>query len=63
MASKIFNLLKSADVDTSAVLTNYSSRDVIEYRKSTVNLFEAVMPVEGRIDDMMITDKETVPEN
>lgn len=63
MASKIYNLLKSADVDTSAVLTNYSSRDVIEYRKSTVNLFEAVMPVEGRIDDMMIYDEETVPEN
>lgn len=63
MASKIYNLLKSCDVDTAGVLANYSSRDVIEYHKSTVNLFETVMPVEGRIDDMMIEEKETVSQN
>ena len=63
MTSKIYDLLKSTDVDTASILVNYSSRDVIEYHKSTVNLFETVMPVQGRIDDMMITDKETVPQN
>lgn len=63
MTSKIYDLLKSASVDTTAILANYSSRDVIEYHKSTVNLFETVMPIQGRIDDMMIENEETMPQN
>lgn len=63
MATKIYALAKSCVVDDTAVLANYSSRDVIEYHKSTVDLFEKIMPVEGRVDDMLMDDDSNVADN
>lgn len=62
LASKMMQMASNCDVDNSRVVDDYSSKDVIDYEKSSVNLFEYVFPTEGRVDDMMINQSETVSE-
>lgn len=54
ISSRIFVLAKSSSVKKQEIIANYSSKDVIDYHKVQVDLFESVLPVNGRLDDMML---------
>ena len=54
VTDRIYTIAKGCDVDRDLIIVNYSSKDVIDYHKSQVNLFESSFPTEGRIDDLMI---------
>lgn len=51
---KIFQIAKGIDVNYDAIITNYSSKDVIDYQKKQIDLFNNAFPINGRIDDLMI---------
>lgn len=54
VTDRIYTIAKGSDVDRDLIIVNYSSKDVIDYHKTQVNLFESSFPIEGRIDDLMI---------
>jgi len=58
MSEKIFNLAKSATVKTDSIISTYSTKDVIDYTKSQIDLFDVVLPNSGRIDDLIKDDKD-----
>lgn len=51
---KIFQIVKGIDVNYDAVIAQYSSKDVIDYQKKQIDLFNNTFPINGRIDDLMI---------
>ena len=59
MSTKILQMAKSANVKSEDVVINYSSKDVIDYEKKEVNLFETTMPVNGNINDFLITPTDS----
>ena len=62
LADKIVQLAAGSNVNNSRVINDYSSKDVIDFNKKTVNLFENVFPVEGRVEEMMTDSTGEVPE-
>ena len=54
MSSRILLMAKGANVKTDDILNNFTSRDVIDYEKKQVNLFETIMPVNGNINEFII---------
>ena len=59
ISSKILTIAKSADVKRDDVVANFSSKDVIDYEKKQVNLFETIMPVNGNINDFLLTPEDS----
>ena len=59
LSSKILTIVKSADVKRDDVAASFSSKDVIDYEKKQVNLFETIMPVNGNINDFLITPEDS----
>lgn len=60
MARKILDVAKSVSVAEDAIVSTYSNSAVIDYRKSYVDLFKTIMPVAGRIDDLMVDENSQV---
>lgn len=54
MAQKIFDIAKSISISDEDVIDAFSSSETIDYQKTYVNLFQTVMPTEGRIDEFII---------
>ena len=54
VCSKIILIAKSSSVKNEDVLANYSTKDVIDYEKKNINLFETIMPVNGDIHDFLV---------
>lgn len=59
LSSRIILITRSADIKNEEIINNYSSKDVVDYQKKQVDLFETVLPVNGRIDDMMLDNKNS----
>ena len=57
LTEKILFLTKTANIKEDAVIANYSNKDIIDYEKKQVNLFETTMPVSGKIDELLIHDE------
>ena len=47
-------MARSALVRSEGIISAYSSKEVIDYEKQQVNLFETIMPVNGQINDFLI---------
>ena len=62
LSSKILQMAKSAKVKNDDVITVYSSKDVIDFEKKQVNLFETIMPVNGNINDFLISSGDSAEE-
>jgi len=61
LTSKMLFLAKSSNVKEDLIVANYSSKDIIDYEKKQVNLFETTMPVSGKLDEFLIdNDKEAL---
>lgn len=61
LCSRIFVLAKGAYVREDVIIANYSSKEVIDYHKKQVDLFESILPVNGRIDELLVKE-EVQPE-
>lgn len=51
---KILTLAKDSSVDRNRIVTNFSSKDVIDYQRKQVDLFETTLPVNGRVDELIV---------
>lgn len=60
LADKMYQVVKGTSVNEQLIIANYSSKDVIDYQKNTVNLFGEHFPVNGRIDDLLIGENSQV---
>ncbi|MBO7677740.1 MAG: hypothetical protein J6S49_09565 [Erysipelotrichaceae bacterium] len=62
VSTKILMMAKAANVKDEDVVANYSSKDVIDFEKKQVNLFETIMPVNGNINDFLISQDDSSAE-
>lgn len=53
-SSKMFQMAICNNVHKSRIVEDFSKKDVIDYQKIAVNLFEKTYPESGRVDDMMV---------
>lgn len=44
---------KSIDVDRNRVIDNYSSKDIVNYQKEPLNLFNVIIPTEGTLEELV----------
>lgn len=56
VAKKILILAKTVKVNRELVINTYSSKDVIDYEKKVIELFDTKMPENGVINDLIIED-------
>lgn len=63
LASKFYQMAIYSNVENDKIIAAYSSKDVVDYSKNPINLFETNLPLNGKIDDILIVDKEEVPDN
>ena len=54
LSSRILLIAKSLNVDNDDIIADFSFKDVIDYQKKQVNLFETIMPVNGNINEFLI---------
>ena len=54
LCSRILLIAKSMNVNHEDIVADFSFKDVIDYQKKQVNLFETIMPVNGNINDFLI---------
>ena len=59
LCSRILLIAKSLNVNHTDIVADFSFKDVIDYQKKQVNLFETIMPVNGSINDFMLETDET----
>lgn len=62
LVSKIMQMVKATNVLDEKIITDFSSIDVVDYEKSTVNLFGNTMPKEGRIEEFIINKDVQAPQ-
>lgn len=58
LAEKMLQMATANNVNNDKIIADFSSKDVIDYQKSTVNLFESVFPKDGRVEDFLIDSTE-----
>ncbi len=58
ITKRLFMLAESASVDRDLVVNDYANVDMIDYRREQVNLFETIVPQEGRLEDIVIDTPE-----
>ena len=58
VTSRILLIAKGANIANDDIIYRYSSKDVIDYQKKQVNLFETIMPVNGNINEFLIGTTE-----
>jgi len=49
-------MVQYIQVDDDLVLKNYYDRDLIDYQKKNVDLFDRIIPAHGRLDEMIIDE-------
>lgn len=54
ISSKMLLLARTIKVDEDDVITDYSAKEVIDYEKKQVNLFDLVVPVNGKVEELLI---------
>lgn len=54
VSSRVLLMAKGVNINSNDIVANYSSKDVIDYHKKQINLFETAMPVNGVVNDFLI---------
>ena len=55
VTSRILLMAKGTNIDNENIIYQYSSKEVIDFEKKQVNMFETIMPVNGNINEFFIT--------
>ena len=58
LCSRLLLILKTVNINEKYVREDYSRRDIIDYEKKQVNLFETIKPVNGNVNDLMVDGAE-----
>lgn len=58
VGDKIFILAKTVIVDKELVLSDYMDKDVIDYEKKAIELFDTKMPESGIINDLILNNED-----
>ena len=56
VTSELFVIAKSTKVNNEEVINIYSNKEIISYQKKQINLFDAVLPNNGELSDMLVDD-------
>ena len=62
-ARHILVFARGAKVETDKVIQAFSHKGVIDYQKKQVDLFEKIVPANGVIGELIITDETNVPQD
>lgn len=54
LSEKMLIIAKSISVNDIDVISNYSSKSIIDYQKKQINLFDLVLPVNGKLDELIL---------
>ena len=54
VTSELFVIAKSTKVNNEEVINIYSNKEIISYQKKQINLFDAVLPNNGELSDMLV---------
>lgn len=57
IAAEMLRIAKSLVVDYNAVVTKFSTKDVITYESTSIDLFENIVPEEGNIEELFKVDE------
>ena len=49
-------MAKNTSVDNEAVVKDFSNKDVIDYKKKQINLFDTSMPTSGELTEILVDD-------
>lgn len=58
LSSRILLMAKGADVKEETIIAELSTKNVIDYEKKQINLFDTIMPVNGVINDFIIEEND-----
>ncbi|MEG0404001.1 hypothetical protein [Anaerorhabdus sp.] len=61
-AGEMLKIARTIEVHSDKIISAYSSKEAIQYKKEALNLFEVAVPENGRVDEM-ISDKTNLGEN
>lgn len=53
LASKMLQMVNNSNVNKDNIIRDYSSRDIIDYERNKVNLFETIYPRDGYVKDIL----------
>ena len=56
LSRHLFIIAKSVNVDTDLVISDYSSKSVVDYQKKQIDLFDSVKPTTGSLSDLLTND-------
>ena len=56
LSRHLFIIAKSVNVDTDLVINDYSSKNVVDYQKKQIDLFDSVKPTTGSLSDLLTND-------
>lgn len=60
LAEKMLQMVKYSWVNTDKVISDYSTKDIIEYNKNIVNLFEQNFPKDGSVEDIIFSPEQVI---
>lgn len=52
LAQDMYEIARSIEVNTNAVLATYSNKDTIDYQSEKIELFEQLVPESGRVEEL-----------
>ena len=52
----LFTIAKSININSELIIDDYSDKNVIDYKKKQIDLFDITKPVNGNLEELLITD-------
>ncbi|MFV0380522.1 MAG: hypothetical protein ACK5KQ_06845 [Anaerorhabdus sp.] len=59
IADNMLTIAKSVTINEDRILTAYSAKEIVEFEKEQLKLYEVMIPENGRIEEMMVNGSET----
>lgn len=52
----LFTIAKSVDLDEELIIADYSDKNIVDYKKKQIDLFDSTRPTSGDLSEMLIGD-------
>lgn len=56
IAKHLFTIAKSVDLDEELIIADYSDKNIVDYKKKQIDLFDSTRPTSGDLSEMLIGD-------
>ena len=50
----LFTIARSVDLDEDLIINNYSDKNVVDYKKKQIDLFDSTRPTSGNLSELLI---------